>query len=50
MAGLTPLTFIFSKWKNLISKVFSLNSEEKITDDEILTMVEEAETGGGIDE
>ena len=50
MAVLTPLTFIFSKWKNLISKVFSLNSEEKITDDEILTMVEEAETGGGIDE
>ena len=50
MAVLTPFTFIFSKWKLLISKMFRLNGEETITDDEILTMVEEAETGGGIDE
>lgn len=50
MAILTPITFIFSKWKHLIARLFKLNEEDTITDDEILTMVEEAETGGGIDE
>jgi len=50
MAVLTPITFIFSKWKHLIARLFKLNEEDTITDDEILTMVEEAETGGGIDE
>ena len=47
---MTPITFIFSKWKQFISKLFHLSEEETITDDEILTMVEEAETGGAIDE
>ena len=50
MAILTPINFIFTQWKKLISKMFGLSGEDKITDDEILTMVEEAETGGGIDE
>ena len=50
MLVMTPFTFIFSKWKQLISKLFNINGEETITDDEILTMVEEAETGGSIDE
>lgn len=50
MTILTPITFIFSKWKHLIARLFKLNEEDTITDDEILTMVEEAETGGGIDE
>ena len=50
MTVLTPITFIFSKWKQFISRVFKLTDEETITDDEILTMVEEAETGGSLDE
>lgn len=49
MTLLTPVNFIFTKWKQLICFVFKLNKEDTITDDEILTMVEEAETGGGID-
>lgn len=48
MAILTPINFIFTKWKELISKIFKLNDKETITDDEILTMVEEAETGGSL--
>ncbi|MCR5033826.1 MAG: hemolysin family protein [Clostridia bacterium] len=50
MAILTPINFIFTGWKKFITRLFGLNGEEKITDDEILTMVEEAETVGGIDE
>lgn len=50
MLILTPVNFIFTKWKQMISKLFKLKSNETITDDEILTMVEEAETGGSIDE
>ena len=50
MTILTPFTFIFSLWKKLISKMFGLSGDDKITDDEILTMVEEAEATSGIDE
>ncbi|MBQ9014783.1 MAG: HlyC/CorC family transporter [Firmicutes bacterium] len=50
MTILTPITFIFTKWKQFIGKIFKLGQQETITDDEILTMVEEAETEGSIDE
>lgn len=50
MTILTPINFIFTKWKEFITKIFNLGKEETITDDEIMTMVEEAETGGSIDE
>ena len=46
---LTPVNFLFTQWKKLITKIFRLDGQETITDDEILTMVEEAETGGGIE-
>ena len=50
MTILTPINFIFTRWKEFITKIFNLGREETITDDEIMTMVEEAETGGSIDE
>ena len=50
MVILTPVNFIFTKWKQLISKLFNLGNHEAITEDELLTMIEEAETGGSIDE
>ena len=50
MTILTPITYVFTKWKELISRIFKLGAQETITDDEILTMVEEAETGGSLDE
>ena len=50
MTVLTPITFIFTKWKEFITRLFNIGGEETITDDEILTMVEEAQTGGAIDE
>lgn len=50
MALLTPITALFSLWKSLLSKVFKNNAELSITEDEIMTMVEEAQNEGGIDE
>ena len=50
MAILTPFTFIFSLWKMLISAIFKVESVDTVTEDEILTMVEEAENDGEIDE
>lgn len=49
MTLLTPVNFIFTMWKKFIAKVFKLNDNDAITGDEILTMVEEAEEGGGIE-
>ncbi|MCR5481637.1 MAG: hemolysin family protein [Clostridia bacterium] len=49
MVLFTPLNFIFSMWKILLSKVFNVTGQRTITEDELITMVEEAETEGGID-
>lgn len=50
MTIMTPVNFIFTKWKQLIAKIFKLNADDTITEDEILTMVEEAESSGSIEE
>ena len=49
MTVLTPITFLFTQWKKLLTKIFKLGGEHAITEDELLTIVEEAETGGSID-
>lgn len=46
---LTPLNFIFSKWKTLVVNIFKLNEENTITKEEIKTIVEEAQVEGGIE-
>lgn len=45
---LTPLNFVFSLWKKLLNKIFKEKEDTSITDDELITMVEEAEQEGGI--
>ena len=50
MAILTPITFIFSLWKLLLSVIFKVDTVDTVTEDEIITMVEEAEEDGEIDE
>ena len=45
-----PLNLIFSGWKLLLSKLFRIKEEDVITEDEILTMVEEAEEDGTLRE
>ena len=46
----TPLNFLFREWKKLVAKAFKMDAEQGITEEELLTMVEEAETEGGLDE
>ena len=50
MVVLTPITALFSLWKMLLSKIFKSDPSLSITEDEIITMVEEAQSEGGIDE
>ena len=45
-----PFNFIFSGWKWLISKIFRLKSVEIVTEEEIMTIVEEAEEDGTLKE
>ena len=46
----TPVTFLFQKWKWLLSKIFRIQNEEKVTEEEILTMIEEASESGELTE
>lgn len=46
---LTPVNFLFSKWKELINKIFKIAGDNSITGEELITIVEEAETVGGIE-
>lgn len=51
MVIFTPLTALFSLWKKLLSLLFKKADEaSSITEDELITMVEEAQSEGGIDE
>lgn len=46
---LTPVTLFFVKMKNIISGIIGIKGDSSITDDELLTMVKEAQADGGID-
>ena len=46
----TPVTFLFQKWKQLLNKIFRIKTEEKVTEEEILTMIEEASESGELTE
>ena len=47
---LTPFNFLFKQWKKLLSKIFHTDNDYSITEEELLTIVEEAEQEGRIDE
>ena len=46
---LMPLNLVFSGWKKLIGKLFKIEEEDNLTQEELLMMVEEAEQEGDID-
>ena len=50
MVLFTPLAWLFAQWKKLLSKLFRPKDGEGITEEELVTMVEQAETEGGLDE
>ena len=47
---LTPINFIFSLWKKLLSLVFKAKNIDTVTEGEVLTLVDEAHEDGSIDE
>ena len=47
---LAPLNFFFGLVKKLLSKLFTVKQPERCTEQELITIVEEAEHDGGIDE
>ena len=47
---LTPINFIFSQWKKLLNKIFKKKSDNRMTPEELKTIVDEAQSEGGIDE
>ncbi len=47
---LTPLNFLFQQWKKLLNKLFKAEDDRGITEEELITIVDEAENEGGIDE
>lgn len=46
---LTPVNRIFSAWKALLSRVFQVGEDRKLTQEELLLLVDEVERDGGID-
>lgn len=45
---LTPINFLFTMWKKFLNLFFKNKEDTTITDDELITMVDEAEHEGGI--
>lgn len=48
---LTPLSFIFGGWSKIMHKIFKSSQEQQstFTEDELITIVDEAEEGGSIE-
>ncbi|QIB70506.1 HlyC/CorC family transporter [Aminipila butyrica] len=46
---LNPLNLLFLQWKRLMRRAFKVHEERPITEDQLINIVEEAETEGSID-
>ena len=49
MIVLTPLTFVFGAWSNLMVKLFHSKEQNTMTEEELITIVDEAEEGGALE-
>lgn len=47
---LRPVNFLFTQWKRLLTRLFHKTEEEGITEEELITMVDQAEDEGGLDQ
>ncbi len=50
MLLLTPLNWIFAQWRKLLARIFPAPKDEGMAEEELLTLVAEAEQDGEIDE
>ncbi|MBQ8880496.1 MAG: HlyC/CorC family transporter [Clostridia bacterium] len=46
----TPLNFVISKWQALLAKLTKNDDDKGMTEEELISIIEEAEEDGGIDE
>jgi len=46
---LLPVNWLFTQWKKLLSKVFKPQEEESIIEEELMTLVDEAQSEGDMD-
>jgi len=47
---LTPVNYVFSLWKKLLSLIFKFDDNHKMTSDELMVLVDEVTQDGSIDE
>lgn len=47
---LKPVNWLFVQWKKLLAKIFNLKESKGITEEELITIVDEVQNDGGIDE
>ena len=45
-----PVNCLFSLWKKLLKLIFRTESDQSITEEELITIIDEAEEGGSLDE
>lgn len=50
MTVLAPVNYLFAQWKKLLSRIFRKSEDEGITEEELITMVDQAENEGGLDQ
>ena len=50
MIVLYPINWLFSMWRKLMNKIFKKKSEQTYTEDELITIVETAQSEGGLNE
>ena len=50
MVVFTPLSALFTLWKKLLGRIFHHSGDDGITEEELVGMVDQAETEGGLDE
>lgn len=46
---LTPLNFVFKKWQDLLGKIFKSDEDKGMTEEELISIIEEAEEEGDFD-
>ena len=50
MIVLTPVNWLFFQWKKLLARLFRVNEDRRLTQEELLLVVDEVERDGGIDD
>ena len=49
MAALTPVNFLFTQWKKLVGRIFKVEDDDTMSQEELLMLIEEVEQDGSID-